>query len=189
MLGGGGGGSVYELNPSGQGWSDTILYRFSDPSQGRYPESALIFDAGGNLYGTTSAGGNTSCIDCGTVFELSPSAGGWTYTMLYAFTGVYGDQYPQYSLSSDSNGNLYGTTYGPNLTMRFGNIFELVRTSGGWIYTSLYEFTGGTDGGEPVSDVVWDREGNMLGTANTGGYAPNCINNPNFCGVLWEVSP
>ena len=80
-------GTVFELTPNGSGgWKETVLYSFSGGTDGANPQSSLIFDGAGNLYGTTSARG-TSCA-CGTVFELSPDGnGGWKETTLYGFQG------------------------------------------------------------------------------------------------------
>lgn len=93
------------------------LYAFTGGSDGAYPVAALIRDAQGNLYGTTSGGGNADCsflaqLGCGVVFELSPFG---QETVLYAFTGPDGG-YPGSQLAMDAKGNLYGTTeYGGNL--------------------------------------------------------------------------
>jgi uncharacterized repeat protein (TIGR03803 family) len=97
-------GTVFELSPSGGGWSYAILYSFTD--QGA-PQDALVMDAAGNLYGTTygSASG-----EYGSVFKLSPSGGGWTYTNLYTFTGGHDGAHPWGSVALDAAGNLYGTT-------------------------------------------------------------------------------
>jgi uncharacterized repeat protein (TIGR03803 family) len=118
---------------------------------------------------------------CGAVFSLSPSNGGWVYTMLYAFTGVYADQDPRAGVSIDAADNLYGTTFGSDKDLAWGNIYELSPSNGSWTYTSLHEFTGGTDGGQSVSNVVKGIDGNLYGTASLGGS--------NDGGVIWEVTP
>ena len=110
-------GTVFALLPgAAQGhWTETVLHVF-DPRKGdgAAPAAALISDAFGNFYGTTSAGGG-ACKGkrgCGTVFELSPPGPGhakWTETVLHAFAGPDG-KYPQAALVRDSGGNLYGTT-------------------------------------------------------------------------------
>jgi len=84
----------------------------------------------------------------------------------------------------DSAGNLYGTTYcdGAN---EAGNVFEL--TYPNWTYKDLYDFTGGNDGANPVSNVVLDANGNLYGTTASGGLA-NCDNGVG-CGVVWEITP
>ncbi|MGO9126696.1 MAG: choice-of-anchor tandem repeat GloVer-containing protein [Terriglobales bacterium] len=107
-------GSVYELSPptSNAGWRETDLYSFGDGDDGGFPYGALVFDAAGNLYGTTAGGGSSACL-CGTVFELSPPAspgGSWTLTSLYSFVGGNDGAQPHAGLVFDRTGNLYGTT-------------------------------------------------------------------------------
>jgi uncharacterized repeat protein (TIGR03803 family) len=80
----------------------------------------------------------------------------------------------------DSAGNLFGTTYNDG-THGFGSIFELTPSHGGWTYTSLHDFAGGSDGGFPVSNVALDARGNLYGTALMGGANGN--------GVVWEITP
>jgi uncharacterized repeat protein (TIGR03803 family) len=69
-------GVVFELSPSGSGWTYTVIYSFQDTNDGGGPHGGLVMDAAGNLYGTTSDGGAGGG---GTVFELSPSGEGWTF--------------------------------------------------------------------------------------------------------------
>src|SRR5580692_8807832 len=106
-------GTVFELTPTTKGkWDRRILHSFSG-KDGANPFSALIFDSAGNLYSTTSQGGNLSgCggVGCGVVFKLSPDANGkWTETVLHVFNGKNG-AIPYASLVFDTAGNLYGTT-------------------------------------------------------------------------------
>jgi uncharacterized repeat protein (TIGR03803 family) len=110
----GGCGTVFQLSPNGSGgWTETNLYSFQGENDGGNPAAGLIFDQSGNLYGTTQLGGGTGCsgAGCGTVFELSPIAGGaWTENVLYSFEGGGDGSYPEAGLIFDKNGNLYGTT-------------------------------------------------------------------------------
>ncbi|MGO9648713.1 MAG: choice-of-anchor tandem repeat GloVer-containing protein [Terriglobales bacterium] len=78
-----GNGSVFELTPSGGVWTEKVLYSFIGPSDGENPTSGLVFDSAGSLYGTTMNGGDPE--SQGTVFELSPSGGGWTEKTIYTF--------------------------------------------------------------------------------------------------------
>jgi uncharacterized repeat protein (TIGR03803 family) len=121
-------GVVFELVDSGtHGWSERTLYSFGGDQDGAEPTSSLVFDASGNLYGTTLGGGND---DGGTVFELQPIAGGkWTEKILHSFNrsgyGFDHDGYNPYAgLIVDSAGNLYGTTIGGG---RYGGgtVFEI----------------------------------------------------------------
>jgi len=171
-------GTVFQLTPSGSGWTETVLYNFQNGGDGRFPTAGLIFDPSGNLYGSTSDGGS-GC--CGTIFELTPSGGSWTYSLVYSFTGTEYDQCgPWGTLVMDAAGNLYGTTNcdGANGD---GNIFKLTPGGGGWTYTDLYDFTGGSDGVYPHGNVVFDANGNLYGTAPYGGAYGK--------GVVWEITP
>jgi uncharacterized repeat protein (TIGR03803 family) len=181
-------GTVFQFTHSGSGWTGNLLSIFQGTSDGAYPNAGLILDQAGNLYGASSAEGSGGG---GTVFELSPSGGGWTYTVLYGFTGSGGGNCPnpgnQYagpgpwaSLAMDGTGNLYGTTLcdGAN---KVGNIFKLTPSGGGWTYTSLHDFTGGNDGAYPISNVTVDANGNLYGTASAGGSQGH--------GVVWEITP
>lgn len=172
-------GAIYELTPGLPSWSQTILYNFLGQDDGGTPAIGLLRDAAGNLYGLTSddgAGGG------GTVFELSPGGGTWTMNVLFSFTGYVRPG----GLSMDAAGNLYGTTLLGG-TYQMGNVFRLTPSNGSWIYASLYDFTGGADGGQPVSNVIFDAAGNLYGTAFAGG-TPGCSDNAG-CGVVWEITP
>ena len=182
-----GGGTVYELSPSGSGWTERILHNFQlSQTDGNTPYAGLIFDRSGNLYGATQYGGSGGG---GTAFELSPSGGSWTYTVIYGFVGSGGGRAkgPVANLAMDSAGNLYGTTLGDGVN-RFGSIFKLTNSGGSWTYTSLHDFTNGVDGGSPRSNVVFDAAGNLYGTASTGGTGnpQTCVGS---CGVVWEITP
>jgi hypothetical protein len=72
-------GTVFKLSPpaSGSGpWTKSILYSFANIKDGRNPNSTLLIDGAGNLYGTTVGGGANGTASYGTVFELSPSPNG-----------------------------------------------------------------------------------------------------------------
>jgi hypothetical protein len=132
-------GTVFELIRQADGtWREKLLHTFEyDQQDGTNPDAGLIFDAEGNLYGTTVAGGtggcivNASLVGCGTVFELSPRADGeWTYTVLHNFS-LDGDDgyYPYAGLTLGNDGNLYGTTFngGSNCVADWGcgTVFEM----------------------------------------------------------------
>jgi uncharacterized repeat protein (TIGR03803 family) len=177
-------GTVYQMTCDSGGCTDTILHNFTNGADGGSPIGGLIFDPSGNMYGVGSDGGTGGD---GNVFELSPSGGGWTFTVLYNFTSPSGGECgPRAGLTMDSAGNLYGTTYCDGVT-GYGNVFELIPSNGGWTYKDLYDFKGGTDGRNPISTVLIHPNGNLYGTASGGGD-PNC--NPPFgCGVVWELTP
>ena len=174
-----GSGAIYELTPSGSGWTESLLYSFTGGTDGANPYAGLIFDQAGNLYGAAAAAGSGNG---GTAFELTPSNGGWTFTLLYSFTGASGQfgAGPVANLAFDSAGNLYGTTHGDG-AYNHGAVFKLTPGSGSWAYTSLHDFTGGTDGAYPRCNIVFDKNGNMYGTAAAGGTMDY--------GVVFEITP
>ncbi len=168
------------MTPSGSGWTEKILYNFHDGNDGGGP-SSLVIDGSGNLYGTICGGAGGG----GSVFMLSPSGGGWAFHVLYTLTGTscrfLGN------LTLDSAGNLYGTTLSGGAYGR-GTIYKL--TGGGGWYTNLYDFTGGSDGGEPNASLVLDRNGNLYGTTQYGGVTRYCGGAPHTgCGVVFELTP
>lgn len=188
-------GSVFELSPSSKGWTQTVLYSFKGGADGLEPNpsESLIFDAHGNLYGTTIGGGDQSCLDgCGVVFELTPHAGGqWTESVIYSFNGspAYA---PEAGVILDTSGNLYGTTYGSYSCSTgecVGTAFELSPTSNVWNITILHEFgTYHNDGIGPLSALAFDPSGNLYGTTYAGGV-PNCGFGQSGCGTVFEFTP
>ena len=173
-----GDGAVFELTPSGCHATEGTIYVFDDETHGGFPFGGLIFDLSGSLYGTTSdAGVNHG----GTVFELIPH---WTYKLLYSLTGSpnYQFQGPTGSLARDSAGNLYGTTLEEGAHLQ-GTIFRLSpQSDGSWTYTDLHDFPDFKgDGSTPYGNVILDANGNLYGTALSGGM--------NGAGVVWEITP
>ena len=104
FTGAGGGGTVYELQPTGGSWTHNTIYSLAG-FQGPFDSPTL--DASGNLYATSTGGGT----GLGNIFELSPGAGGWTYTDLFDFQDPSQGAFPQGTVVLDGNGNLYGTTF------------------------------------------------------------------------------
>lgn len=154
-------GLVYKINATG---GEIVLYNFAGGADGANPQGALIRDAAGNLYGTTTAGGAAGL---GTVFKLT----GKKESVLYSFVGGTDGTNPQAGLALDASGNLYGTTAAGG-TSGNGTIFKLAPPSkqgGTWTETVLYSFSTGTDGTVPVSGVSLDAAGNLYGTASAGG--------------------
>jgi uncharacterized repeat protein (TIGR03803 family) len=158
-------GTVFELTSrAGGGWTENVLYSFgANGTDGVEPYAGLIFDDAGNLYGTTFVGGT---YNGGTVFELTPQAGGgWTEKVLHSFgNGTDGFQ-PYAGLIFDGTGNLYGTTYGGA-----GAVFELTpQAGGGWTEKVLHRFnSNGTDGYLPLGGLILDAAGNLYGTTQHG---------------------
>lgn len=191
-------GTVFELTPvAGGGWTETVLHNFQG-SDGGSPgrNGGLIFDAAGDLYGLANEGGTYGY---GTVFELTPSAGGWTTTVLHNFSYGGKDGYsPVGSLIFDAAGNLYGTTSwggtGPctsedNL-VGCGTVFELSpKTGGGWTEKVLHSFGNGTDGTFPVAGPVFDAAGDLYGVTYEGGTGSCLRDGYSGCGIVFELLP
>jgi uncharacterized repeat protein (TIGR03803 family) len=107
----------------GGSWTENVLYYFNGSgADGDRPFAGVIFDATGNLYGTTYEGGTYGY---GAVFGLTPQAGGgWTENLLYSFGNGTDGLQPQADLIVDAHGNLYGTS-GAGGTYGSGTVFEI----------------------------------------------------------------
>jgi len=159
-------GVVFKLSPGANGnWTETVLHYFNG-ADGANPYAGLIFDAAGNLYGTTWMGGTKSC-GCGTVFKLSLGANGkWTETVLHSFNGKDGAN-PYAGVIFDAAGNLYGTTF--STTDGESTVFKLTQDAKGkWTHTVLHTFNG-KDGAYLYAGVVFDAEENLYGATDGGG--------------------
>jgi uncharacterized repeat protein (TIGR03803 family) len=172
-------GVVFKLTHTGSSWTESVLYSFAGPPDGAEPTGGLVFDAAGNLYGTTFWGGN---IGFGIAFQLTPSGSGWTENILQNFGGNNGN-YPYSGLISDNSGNLYGTTeFGP---IGDGTVFELTPSGGQWVFTTIYNLMSQQAGiGGPVGPLVRDASGNLYGTTFDGGIICEY-----GCGTVFELSP
>jgi len=177
----GGCGTVFELTRNADGtWSKRTIYSFQGgAADGVGPNSALIFDSAGDLYGTTSSGGGYNCYSgtipgCGVVFELISSGGGWTEAILHIFTDGVDGGYPT-GLVFNREGNLYGAaSTGPYVQPgEFGNgtIFELTPShGGGWTFAVPYTFPNIGDGAEYPNAPALDANGNLYGNGTLGGF-------------------
>lgn len=150
-------GAVFKANGSVQ---ERVLYSFgSIANDGANPESSLIFDESGNLYGTTFSGGASGN---GIVFKLTPKG---VETVLYSFAGGTDGASPEARLAMDKSGNLYGTTTAGGVSGE-GTVFEISKAGQ---HSVLYSFGGGSDGTDPVAGVTLDAKGNLYGTTAAGG--------------------
>jgi uncharacterized repeat protein (TIGR03803 family) len=174
-----GGGTAFELTPSGGGWTENIVYNFPTVhgDNGVQPGD-IVMDQSGNLYGTTAFGGEYVS---GSVFELTRSGGSWTFSALYSF-----DNCGPQPLARDGAGNLYGTCAAGG-AYDAGWVFKLTNSGGSWTATDLHDFTGGSDGDFPSGPVVLDSNGNLYGTASSAGLQGGC--GGEGCGTVWEITP
>jgi uncharacterized repeat protein (TIGR03803 family) len=157
-----GAGVVFKLDANGV---ETVLHNFTGGTDGASPESSLVMDAVGNLYGTTMAGGTSNA---GTVFRVTPKG---KETVLYTFNGKPDGGGPVAGLAMDSHGDIYGTTTGGGANGN-GTVFKLVhphKKGLKWKEKVLYSFGLGSDGTIPVAGVTLDASGNLYGTASAGG--------------------
>jgi uncharacterized repeat protein (TIGR03803 family) len=182
-------GVVFKLTRPAAGktvWTESILYSFrtikNDASQSRAP---LVFDAKGNLYGTTIYGGGSArCVATGfgAIYKLTPPAAGktvWTETTLYKFQPFGDCNYPSSALIIDKTGALFGTapdggTTQPAPGLSDGCAFTLKLSGGKWKETVIYTFTSTPtkpprQGATPEAALIADTRGNLYGTTNVGG--------------------
>ncbi len=180
-----GNGVVFKLTPPAAGqtaWTQSVLWTFSGGNDGSQPSGALIEDASGNLYGTTTAGG-TGVV--GTVFELSPPAAGqtaWTETVLYNFTGNNDGGQPFGSVLLGGDGSLYGTTAGYG-QYNYGVVYRLSppkKSGGKWGFHLVHAFKGGADGEVPRDGLIADSSGALYGA--TAGF-------DNSLGTVFKLTP
>lgn len=157
----------------------SVLYSFTGGTDGSLPETALIRDPAGNLYGATVSGGDLYCgagLGCGVVFKLDPTG---NETVLHSFSGQPDGDGPFGDLVRDAAGNLCGSTYFGGAYGSGGAVFRLDDAGG---ETLLYSFTGEADGRSP-GGLVRDTAGNLYGTTSYGGSRA-CMSG---CGVVFRV--
>jgi len=148
-------------------WNLTVLYSFYNT----YGANDIVFDQAGNIYGTTSQGGIN---DRGTVYELTPSSGSWTATILNQFGNNLGSPYS--GVVVDQAGNIYGAADVP----RAGIVYEL--TSPADQLQVLHQLPeNGQEGSLPASDLITDGAGNLYGATSGGGS--------NGGGTVFKLSP
>jgi uncharacterized repeat protein (TIGR03803 family) len=147
----------------------TVLHSFKCPPEGCSPQSDLLRDAAGNLYGTAAQGGN------GEVFKVTATG---TEKILHTFTGGADGGNPRAGLIRDTTGNFYGTTYSGGASGD-GIVFKLT----GSTLTVLHSFSG-TDGAHPAAALIRDSTGNLYGTTFYGGGDVSCS-----CGTIFKIDP
>jgi uncharacterized repeat protein (TIGR03803 family) len=158
-------GVVFTLDAAGQ---FTVLHSFTG-ADGDEPHAGVILDPVGNIYGTTYEGGASGG---GVVYELDPSG---QMTVLYNFTGGADGGQPSAGVIHDSDGNLFGTTFGGG-TAYYGTVYKLDPAGH---ETVLHSFPGGGQGRQPAAGVIQDPAGNLYGTTPRAGA--------DGCGVVYKL--
>ena len=159
-------------------WSEQVLYSFRTGADGANPVAGVNFDAAGNLYGTTSAGGK---FGNGTVFRLTHSTSGWTETILHSFAMTSDGGIPYAGIVVDSSGNLYGaaTDGGQGGSSGGGTIFKLSPSGLGWNFKVLYTLPG------------WGISGSFRNLMLASGkiYATTHCDGTHNAGTVFELTP
>lgn len=192
---------TFSLAARSQAQTESILFTFTGATTGQVPNSGLVSDASGNLYGVTYEGGKQTryCPNssgCGFAFELSPNgSGGYNETIIWTFDDGPDGGNPRGNLIMDAAGNLYGVTILGGYRNKVCNsgsgcgvVYELSPGSSGWTQTVLYTFLNAGDGNEPYGPLAMDASGNLYGATEFGGTT-SCGNQSNPCGLIFELSP
>jgi uncharacterized repeat protein (TIGR03803 family) len=157
----------------GEAWKLEVLY---DEIFSETPHGSVIFDQHNNLYSPSASNAE--------LYEIVAPGNGWNAVEIYS-AGVYGQVGPPIF---DALGNLYTTSSAGPDSGDSGYVSKLTPMGDGtWNATTLFTFSGGTDGGAPFG-VIMDREGNLYGTAGNGGTGTGCIDG-SLCGLIYELSP
>lgn len=147
--------------------SYSVLYAFSNSTDGMYPGGDVNFDSSGNIYSVTSEGGANSC-DCGTVFKVAPDG---TETVLLSFDRTNG-AFPLYAPLIAKDGTLYGTTFEGGADQA-GTIFRIAADGKEKVLYSFCKLAGCADGADPYSQLIIDKKGNLFGVTQAGGTNDN----------------
>ena len=162
-------GNVFQLTPDANGnWTEMTLYSLAgNGTDGSYPYGGVVFDAAGNLYGTTYSGG---AYNGGTVFQLTPAGNGnWTETVLHSLGKNKDGINPYDGVVIDAKGNLYGTANSGGSHDR-GAVFRLTPSGNGqWTETILHSFDLQRDASRPYGSLVFGVSGALYGTGYSGG--------------------
>ena len=172
-------GTIYQIRPPSTGaLTFKVIHAFTGGADGSSGSAGRMILRDGRLYGAATTGGNHGS---GIVFELTPMPfGEWGFKTIYTFQGQPDGSFPYGALLFDPLGNLYGTTYygGAN---GIGAVYELSpQPVGEWTEDLIYSFQQGPDGNSPISNLVFDKAGNLYGTTSEGGLGS---------GTIFKLSP
>ena len=172
-------GTIYRIRPPSSGaLTFKVIHAFTGGVDGSSGSAGRMILRGGRLYGAATTGGSHGS---GVVFELTPMAfGEWDFKTIYTFQGQPDGSFPYGALLFDPSGNIYGTTYygGAN---GIGAVYKLSpQPVGEWTEDLIYSFQQGPDGNSPISNLVFDKAGNLYGTTSEGGLGS---------GTIFKLSP
>jgi uncharacterized repeat protein (TIGR03803 family) len=176
-------GTVFKMTRTADGWSEKVIYGFPpNGDEGVTPNSGVIFGPDGNLYGTTSLGGDLGCDSggegCGTVYRLSRVGDNWVNSVVYRFHGTTDGAYPFGGLVFDHDGNLYGTTTHGGAGSG-GTVFMLEPQGDSWAFHLIWSLdrpVGEAFHPGPASSLVIDRDGSVIGsTVADGPYGAGTV--------------
>jgi uncharacterized repeat protein (TIGR03803 family) len=179
-------GMVYRVSPAGV---FTSLYSFTGGTDGAAPYGGVIEGSDGNFYGTTASGGAVNAAGFpgyGTIYKMTPDG---VLTTIYTFTGGDADGASPYAgLVEGSDGFLYGTGNNDEVgdtSYEVGNVFKVSKTG---VFTNLYHFQGGNDGGNPDGGLVEGPDGSFYGSTHNYGLFANDDDDTGQ-GVLYNITP
>ena len=145
---------------------ETVIYRFTDSTDGAEPLTALLQASDGNLYGTLGRGGNNNN---GLVYKIANLSSTPDFHIVYAFAGGVDGNSPAASLIEASDGYLYGTTFSGG-SRGAGTVYRIGNFLGGPVESTVYSFLGGSDGGNPVGPLIQAADRRLYGTTISGGF-------------------
>ena len=169
-------GTIFQLLPGENGWTENVLYRFTNGADGAFPYASLLLDPAGNLYGATTQGGylsgNCAPYGCGNIFQLKRTGSGWSLNSLHTFAYDTDGSAPIGGLLAGPNDTLYGTASGGGAGFS-GTVFKLAYARGAWTFGLLYSFAG-RDGAAPEGSLVGKGK-YLFGTTHGGGTGSGCF--------------
>ncbi len=163
-------GTVYELIPSGGGYTERILHEFKGDKFGAVPTAGLVADPSGALFGTTS---DEFTHYNGTVFKLTPKGLGYAFRVLHHFNGGSDGTGPS-ALIISADGSLYGTNVHGGLCYDCGIVFKLTPSGSEYVFSVVHRFKGGKGGSGP-GGVIAGKAGSLYGTAGGGSLGSGTV--------------
>ena len=172
---GGKGGVIYQVYRTNV-WREKVIYFFGAHGG---PWDNLAFDSKGNIYGVT---------EDDIVYQLTPGTNGkWTEKVLHHMnqTRRHNDGWgARGGVAIDAAGNVYGVTVGGG-TVGLGTVYTISFDGTKWNESILYNFLGGEDGGSPIGQIIWGKDGNLYGVTEGGGTGCGS----GGCGTVFEIAP